>query len=92
MRRTVTDALNAGFALSVDNGEELSAPTTKRKEILGAMMQCDEDRLYYHKDAELVGWVYFVYGNDGWDVISDYTTNLESFLKGADELSRRYEN
>lgn len=28
-----------------------------------------------------IGWVRFVYGNDGHDVISDYTTNLESVLE-----------
>ena len=26
-------------------------------------------------------WVRFVYGNDGWDVISDYTTNLDAVLR-----------
>lgn len=37
------------------------------------------------------GWVRFVYGNDGWDVMNDYTTNLEDVLKEvnayADSLS-----
>jgi len=37
------------------------------------------------------GWVYFVYGNDGWDVVSDYTTNLEAVLKGSGELAERLE-
>jgi hypothetical protein len=27
------------------------------------------------------GWVYFVYGNDGYDVISDYTLNLEQVIQ-----------
>ena len=25
-------------------------------------------------------WVWFVYGNDGWDVVCDYTINLESII------------
>ena len=36
------------------------------------------------------GWVRFVYGNAGYDVISDYTTNLEDVLKGANALTDRY--
>lgn len=34
------------------------------------------ERLYVFKPGEKkpFAWVYFVYGNDGWDVISDYTT------------------
>lgn len=27
-----------------------------------------------------IGHLYFVFGNDGWDVLADYTTNLEDLL------------
>jgi hypothetical protein len=37
-----------------------------------------------------IGYVYCVMGNDGWDVISDYTTNLESLLEGANKVSDQY--
>lgn len=36
------------------------------------------------------GWVYVVMGNDGWDVISDYTTNLEPLMSGANRLAEKY--
>jgi hypothetical protein len=26
------------------------------------------------------GWVRFIYGNDGWDVMNDYSTVLEPYL------------
>jgi len=35
--------------------------------------------------------VYFVLGNSGWDVISDYTTNLEALLAGANALAESLE-
>lgn len=37
-----------------------------------------------------IGWVYCVFGNDGYDVVSDYTTNLENLLAGANSLSEQY--
>jgi hypothetical protein len=41
-------------------------------------------------DRDAHGWVRFVYGNDGWDVVSDYTTNLEPHMKNADKLADYY--
>jgi hypothetical protein len=29
---------------------------------------------------EPFGWIRLVFGNDGWDLVSDYSTNLEEFL------------
>ncbi len=37
-----------------------------------------------------LGWVLFVYGNDGFNVVSDYTTNLEAVLKPANALAEKY--
>jgi len=46
------------------------------------------------KSIVSIGWVYFVLGNDGYDVISDYLANevTESLLKGANELADKIEN
>lgn len=38
-------------------------------------------------DANKIGWIWFIYGNDGHDVVSDYTTNLEKVLQGATALA-----
>jgi hypothetical protein len=37
------------------------------------------------------GWVRFIYGNDGWDVINDYTTNLEPVIAGVNALAEKME-
>lgn len=44
------------------------------------------------KDGQVVsfGWVYFVFGNDGYDVVSDYTTNLEPVMDRANALADKY--
>lgn len=41
---------------------------------------------------KVIGWVYLVYGNDGYDVINDYTTNLEQLLQDANDIGEYYGN
>lgn len=94
-RTIVEDALAAGFSLNVHNGgdvHELKAPTTDKKTILNIMFKTDEEHLlvYNSSNGQRIGWVYFVYGNDGWDVVSDYTTNLEPIMKRADKIADQH--
>lgn len=81
-RATLRNAVAAGFdKFEVDNGDDENTSThTSVRGTLDAMFQTDEDRVFLWKGEKQVGWVYFVYGNDGWDVISDYTTNLEHII------------
>ena len=93
-RRLVMDAIAVGYAINIDNGGddyELPAPSVKTKEILDTMFATDDEKLVMFKDGKRMGWVWFVYGNDGWDVISDYTTNLEHIMAGASPLSDKYQ-
>lgn len=63
--------------------------------VLAIMFQTDDEWLLAFKveraltedDKRPDAWVRFVYGNDGYDVISDYTTNLEATLKGVNEYA-----
>lgn len=84
---TVAALLAAGYWLGVDTGgDSLDCdPTNARGPVLAALGECDLDRLLAFPadsapDANAAAWVLFVYGNDGWDVISDYTTNLGAVL------------
>jgi len=84
--RVVNDAIKAGFALNVDNGgdtEELPKPSTSPSEVLAAMFATDDEKLIYYKDGQRFGWAWFVYGNDGHDVLSDHTGNVSDALQGA---------
>jgi hypothetical protein len=79
----------------------LGVPTAQ---IVAELTAADEAHLFIHgptgpmmtDDGGLitVGWVNFVFGNDGWDVISDYTTNLDKLgiLTNAERISKRYES
>jgi len=87
--RAVSALLAAGYWLAVCQGDEDEQPaTTLKREIMRDLGECDEDRLIvYNADLTRIGWVHLVYGNAGWDVISDYTTNLEPQLIPASEYA-----
>lgn len=91
---TIKDLLNSGHSISVNDGEEVTLErSTDQTDILDAMFTTDEDYLIAHKDGELtsIGWVRFIYGNDGWDVVNDYTTNLEHHLATSLNLAELLE-
>lgn len=88
----VKAAIREKYEIVVDYGDGPTDLLFTTRSVLAAMFQGDEDRLYLYKKGgtRIVGWVYFVYGNDGWDVISDYTTNLESLMGEANKISKHY--
>ena len=72
-----------GYSISVCDGEEMVTKQLRStSEVLGAMFSTDEDILYIQRSFETKPFasVHFIYGNDGWDVVHDYTTNLESLM------------
>jgi hypothetical protein len=82
--KTVQTLLAAGYQLNVFNGgdePELPTDSSDLATVTAAMMETDDEKLAVSQDGHNAGWVYFVYGNSGWDVISDYTTNLEDVLQ-----------
>lgn len=100
VRKTVDALLAAGYALQTDQGGgELTpaTPTRDREVIFDALVETDDEHLLATKGDEqqgvkhTKGWVYFVYGNDGWDVISDYTTNLEQVLEPVNEYANSFD-
>jgi hypothetical protein len=88
----VKEALAAGYTITVDYGDGETGKLSSLKAILKGMFQGDEDRLHMYNPTndQYIGWVYFVYGNDGYDVISDYTVNLEPIMGPANKISDHY--
>jgi len=99
-RKTATDLIAAGYSVAVFDGEEIALEaSTDVRAIIAAMFSTDEDYLFAMTPADggamkRAGWVRFIYGNTGYDVINDYTTNLEAALAGtnalADQLEKRH--
>jgi hypothetical protein len=61
------------------NGDWTVENCTDKATVIQAMFTTDGDLLEAHDaSGEGLGWFMFIYGNDGWDVISDYTANAFS--------------
>lgn len=84
VRRVVTDLIAAKYSLDLDDGgDELALRRSLDvEEVCAAMHTVDEERLIARgADGKTRGMVYFVYGNDGWDAINDYSTSLDSIME-----------
>lgn len=94
-RRCIADLLDAGYTITINDGEEDVYTGTDRKAALAAMFTTDEDYIVAKKsvgkDHFRISWVRFIYGNSGWDVINDYTTNLEEVLTKTQALADKIE-
>ena len=88
IRRAVTDILGKGYKISLYDGGDF---TVKRSAdlnlILNATQTTDRDMLKVYEGDELIGTIILIYGNDGHDVIADYSLSLEEVLKGASLLA-----
>src|SRR5262252_875557 len=92
-RKVVDALLTAGFAITVSNGgdEDEIVKSTDASAIKAVMFATDDERLHTYKDGKPFGWVWFVYGNDGWDVICDYTVNLEPWIGEGTKVEKAIE-
>lgn len=75
--RLVNTGLEKGYQVDVNDGEEwVVTRSTSAREIIEACFSTDEDRIRFRTpDGTRNAVFYLVYGNDGFDVISDYTDN-----------------
>jgi len=94
-RHTIKAALAAGYTLGVYDCEEITLENcADAGKVFDAMFTTDDDKLLFYRDGQRIGWVWFVYGNDGYDVISDYTTNLDAVMDPinvyTDKLAERH--
>lgn len=88
--KTVDALLAAGLFLAVYDSEEITTPITNIKTvIIEALQTTDSDFLFCYPapDTGRKGFVMFVYGNDGYDVICDYTSNLEDILISVNQYA-----
>lgn len=86
IRRTIRALAAAGYALTVDDGgeEDEQIRSDDERKLLAAVMSVDTATLLAATKTKGT-FVSFVMGNDGYDVIADYSTSLESVI--ADVLA-----
>ena len=99
-RAAATGLIEAGYSISVFDSEEIVLKRSTNVERIveamfstdEAMFSTDEDYFYAYRpeETERAGYVHFVYGNEGWNVISDNSLSLEPALEAATALSESY--
>jgi hypothetical protein len=92
VRNAVYELLDHGFTLSVDNGgDDYEIDRSVDAEaVIAELGHTDEDRLMARTGDVIKGWVHFVYGNDGYDVICDMTVSLEPYLPDTLAIAEGY--
>lgn len=91
VRSLAVELIDAGYVLSVNDGEEVHQRTTNVDTILEQVFAVDESHIHVHAsmlspNSAMEGWFYIVLGNDGWDAICDYTTNLDGKFPKTESL------
>lgn len=83
------ELLNQELVLSIDNGgdEDELSKSSNLSEISRHIMLTDEETIrVITADGFSVGWMKFVYGNDGWDVLCDYSVTLDQYIPETQAL------
>jgi hypothetical protein len=85
--KTIRALLDAGFLITVNtDGDDVLQFSGDLHAIYSAMFEFDECFLRINgAKGKPFAWVYFIFGNDGWDVISDYTVNIEQWIKPVND-------
>lgn len=85
-------AIADGYSISVYDGDAYHIKkSTDMGNIIDALFSVDEEYLHLAKEGSSGGVVMLVYGNDGWDVIADYTGGVEHLMVEPDKLSAKYQ-
>lgn len=104
VRKLIRDVLASRHKISVslEGGhdiEDMLVGSMDEAKIMEEAFSGDECHLFIQRELDpaikdgqvsCIGWVYLVLGNEGWDVISDYTSYIEPLLSGALEISNQY--
>jgi hypothetical protein len=83
-RKLLRALKRAGYTVSIWDGEE-STPVIDEGEALKLLFNLDEAHLDCHRPVGGKTFVLLVFGNDGWDVISDYGLSLEPLIDAVME-------
>jgi hypothetical protein len=89
VRRIIREAIAIGGTVSLHDGEAWAVVTSAReREIMEHVGSTDTQTLLIRdRNGERMGRVYLIFGNDGYDVVSDYSVSLEWFMKSVNEYS-----
>jgi len=93
VRRVYRALRAAGYLVGIDE-DEAGTPTwfPHETEALKVAFSTDECFMYAKKLGRKWGWVRFVFGNDGPDVINDYTVDLNHLMEPIEDwVNKEYD-
>lgn len=92
IRVFIREALQHGHTITVTTyGEDEITRSNKINKIVGALRSTDYDNIRVHDGDKYIGGGLLVWGNDPWEVISDYSVSIEDMVEPAMEKSREIE-
>ena len=92
IRVFIREALQRGHTITVISyGECEIVRSNQINKIVDALRTTDYDRLRVHVGERYIGSVLLVWGNDPWEVISDYSLSIEDLVEPAMDKSREIE-
>lgn len=94
VEKVVDTLLSRGWRLNLMNGGEgyeLPEWTSDRATILAVMMETNDEYLHARKVGHRLQYVFFVYGNSGYDVVSDYTIGLDIEMEIVNNFADTFE-
>ena len=101
LRKLLTTIVQHGMWCEIDNGEECSNASNKVSYLMDFAGATDMETVGFGiedttqvKGYKWKGWFNLVYGNSGWDVISDYSANQVTEMimaAGVDEIIDKVE-
>jgi hypothetical protein len=92
VRKAISDIIAAGNWVRVFYGPEegYGCDRTDNLDVaMEAIMACDEESVivFPNSSDKRIGFLFLVYGNEGWSVIADNSTKLEGVLQGATDFA-----
>jgi hypothetical protein len=91
--KLVKDALQSGYRLAVDDGKKISEKYVKYQEVMQRLFKAGNEFLvYFNEQEQFIGWVNLIHdGSNGYDVITNYTKNVEPAVLPAQKLAERFQ-
>jgi hypothetical protein len=89
VNQLINSAASLGYSIEVAEADE---EEDKGKSIKDILFNLDEANVrVFRADGSKLGWIFLVFGNSGYDLISDYTYShdMEKFLGECCALSDR---
>ncbi len=85
--------VDAGNQVGVHNGEDWSVgPTDDVQLVLESLRQTDSDVLHVFRDGRDTGsYLFLVYGNEPYEVLADWTLDVDALLQPAVEAAESLE-